>query len=335
MKKRRTTDKIYWIALTLVMLTAMVGVIGSVSPAFNDNLPSQLHATNPDLGTQAAGLAKEVVGAPYIWGGKGFDWKIGIFEDSATIKSGYYYYSGTLGKGLDCSGLSFWAFNKAAGATEYQNSTNPIYAEGAQGQWNDNKRFQQISKTIPSISDLKPGYLLFLYIPDLKVPYHVGMYVGDGNVIHAKGPEGTGTIEKKTLDEWLNLPVNGKTYRDYFLGYGKVISSLPDQKFKPGDTVRVTSNLHVYTSYGITNNPEITDPDYQNSAPTGTIGIIISGPQKADGYVWWNVNYGPYKYSGWSAENWLEKVDATTPSTVHAFGVTPYSSPLLTKFTIP
>ena len=301
MKKRHTPGKIWWIALMLLMLTAMVGVMGSVSPAFDNSLTSQLPASDSNLGTQAASLAKEVVGAPYLLGGKGFDLNTRIFLDSATIKSGYHYWNDesqikTLGNGLDCSGLSFWAFNKAAGATKYQDSANPVYAEDAQGQWNDNVRFKQIAiRTIPSINDLEPGYLLFLDTPDPKSPDHVGMYVGNGEVIHAWGG---GPIEKVTLNEWLNIQVHGKTYRDYFFGYGKVITSSTDQKFKAGDIVRVTTNkLYVHTSPGKTT-PKITDPDYPGYAPSGTIGTVISEPQNADGYVWWNVNYGPDKYSG-------------------------------------
>ncbi len=76
-------------------------------------------------------------------------------------------------------------------------------------------------------------------------------------------------------------------------------------KFTIGDTVTVTANLNVRTGPGLSY-PEITDPDYPGYAPAGTIGGVLSGPSSANGYIWWEVDYGPGLYSGWSVENWLE-----------------------------
>lgn len=69
-------------------------------------------------------------------------------------------------------------------------------------------------------------------------------------------------------------------------------------KFNIGDTVEVTANLNVRTGPG-TSYLEITDPDYIDYAPVGTIGTILAGPISADGYIWWEVDYGPGLYSGW------------------------------------
>jgi len=207
--------------------------------------------SSSNLAEKAASLAEEVVGAPYLWGGKGWNWNPsggwnwpgGKFVDSngpsPSIKGGYYYYKAgapnnvAFGKGLDCSGLSFWAFNKAAGKIKYIDPSNPIYYEGASGQWSDTERFEQISTSIPSVSDLKTGYLLFLDTPDggFGSPDHVGMYVGNGYVIHSRGGVG---VEKKTLNDWLNIPLSGeKKYKDYFFGYGRV-------KVASGDTIPPT-----------------------------------------------------------------------------------------------
>jgi internalin A len=76
-------------------------------------------------------------------------------------------------------------------------------------------------------------------------------------------------------------------------------------KFNIGDTVEVTANLNVRTGPG-TSYPEITDPDYPGYAPEGTIGNILDGPSSAEGYIWWQVDFGPGLYSGWSVEDWLE-----------------------------
>ncbi|MEA2052110.1 MAG: NlpC/P60 family protein [Euryarchaeota archaeon] len=204
----------------------------------------------PGLGEKAANPAEEVVGAPYLSGGKGFDYDTMKFVDSATIKRGYRYWNdvkGQLdwGEGLDCSGLSFWAFNKAAGATKHQDPANPIYYEGASGQWADTERFKQISTTIPSVSDLNTEYLLFLDTPPIKgAPDHVGMYVGNGYVIHSRGSVG---VEKKTLNGWLDIPYGNKKYKDYFFGYGRV-KVVSGDTFNIGDIVRVTMNLNVLPS---------------------------------------------------------------------------------------
>lgn len=86
---------------------------------------------------------------------------------------------------------------------------------------------------------MNTGYLLFLDTNSNGLADHVGMYVGNGYVIHSKGGVG---VEKKTLNDWLNIPLPGdKKYRDYFFGYGRV-KAASEPKFNIGDTVRVTNN---------------------------------------------------------------------------------------------
>jgi hypothetical protein len=87
-------------------------------------------------------------------------------------------------------------------------------------------------------------------------------------------------------------------------------TAMAASKFNIDDTVEVTANLNVRICAGTDNNvcPEITDPDYPGYAPKGTIGKILSGPSSGDGYIWWKVDFGPGLYSGWSVENYLEKV---------------------------
>jgi cell wall-associated NlpC family hydrolase len=265
----------------------------------------------PGLGEQAASLAEAVVGAPYLGGGKGYDWKEGKFVESNDILHGYHWNwqdHSEVEKGVDCSGLVFWAFNKAAGATQFAGASNPIpggppdYAEGASGQWK--KYVRHISTKIPTVSDLRIGYLLYLDTNENGKADHVGMYVGNGYVSHSTGRVENGKVvgvEKKTLNGWLNLPVPGGKYKDYFLGYGRVKAALGD-KFNIGDIVRVTTNLNVRPEPG--SSIEITDPDYPypGYAPTGTIGIVLSGPSSADSYIWWEVDYGPGLYTGWTFE---------------------------------
>ena len=137
---------------------------------------------------------------------------------------------------------------------------------------------------------------------------NLSRYVGNGYVIHSRGSVG---VEKKRLNGWLDIPYGNKKYKDYFLGYGRVKAASGD-KFNIRDNIRVTTNLNVRPEPG--SSLEITDPDYPGYAPTGTLGIVLSGPSSADSFIWWEVDYGPGSYTGWSVEDWLEKVDDNIPN---------------------
>ena len=188
-----------------------------------------LYSGNGDLGVKAANLAMQVVGKGYHQGdtlSKG--WNDGRFLDPQEIQY------------LDCSGLVYWSYNRGwemiTGqkiphySTWYEENNcvdeapHPVFYLGASGQWNDGERFEQISTAIPTVSDLKIGDLLFLDTNSNGLADHVGMYVGNGDVIHSKGGVG---VERKTLSEWFDLPLPGdKKYRDYFVGYGRVKTSI-------------------------------------------------------------------------------------------------------------
>ena len=193
------------------------------------------------LASEAVGLAESVVGAPYLWGGKGWDWDNGCFVDSSAILNGYHWSwadPNAVGQGVDCSGLVFWAFNKADGATSFTGADNPIpggaphYAEGAQGQWTGGY-IEQISTSIPTATDLEPGYLLFLDTSQNGDMDHVMMYVGDGWVIHAEGVL-FNRVEKETLTTVLTR------YQQCFGGYGRVKAA--DEVVDETATIQVDSN---------------------------------------------------------------------------------------------
>jgi cell wall-associated NlpC family hydrolase len=74
-----------------------------------------------------------------------------------------YRWGGTGRGGFDCSGLAQWAYRKA-GITLPRSS-----------------RAQSGVGTPVSRADLRPGDLVFFYRP----VSHVGIYVGNGNVVHA------------------------------------------------------------------------------------------------------------------------------------------------------
>ena len=298
------------------------------TPPFTRMISSDISVVGLDsvsLHQNAVNLATKLVGTSYLWGGKGFDYQTMKFADAETIASGYTYYdplTGTnkIGKGVDCSGLVFWSFNKAYGATKYKDTSNPVYYEGAAGQWSDSSRFRQKSTSVPSKDNLAVGDLLFIGTVNTKSPDHVGIYMGNGNVIHAKG---SATIEIKTLDGWLNLPVDStRKYRDCFTGYGSVVTSEPPESatFSTGDSVEVQNTnplgLKVRDSPAGNKTGNVCD---------GTRGTILDGPQSAFleelTYTWWKVRWDDGQV-GWSTERhpvsggvyYFKKVIPTTGS---------------------
>ena len=97
-------------------------------------------------------------------------------------------------------------------------------------------------------------------------------------------------------------------------------------KFDIGDIVQTTTNLNVRTEPDA-DSPEITDTDYPGYALAGTVGTVLDGPTGADCYIWWEIDYGPGIYTGWSAQDWLEKTTPTpTPSPTPSPSPTPTPS---------
>lgn len=80
-----------------------------------------------------------------------------------------YAWGGNTPNGFDCSGLTQYVFSKAVGK-EIPRTT---YSQVKQG------------KTV-SMKNLKPGDLLFW--GSTSSPYHVGIYVGDNQYVHAATP---------------------------------------------------------------------------------------------------------------------------------------------------
>ncbi len=133
----------------------------------------------PEKKLSAAGLAKNVIGANYLWGGKGFCYTKMKFLEPEEIFEEYTYWNGSAldrGSGLDCSGLIFWSYNKSYGATEFSSDDNPVKYQGANPQY-----WYNFEESI-SEENLKSGDLLFFdYDGDEKMD-HVAMYVGlDGS----------------------------------------------------------------------------------------------------------------------------------------------------------
>jgi len=220
-----------------------------------EGLPSPSPSPTFGLGTRAVELAKQVEGAPYLgdgttWGGKGYLWNPdtggwlgGRFVEPSEIKNGYWYWNNKEGKvkwgqGLDCSGLTFWAFNKAAGATELTNPSNPILPDGASSQWKDSDRLKQTIKYVritnlkqsksysELLNELQQGDLIFFDVDKFDgIMDHVSIYIGGGKIIHARFDKGI------VIDELYNLAeekyLYEKEYGNYGIGVGRVIYTSP------------------------------------------------------------------------------------------------------------
>ena len=144
--------------------------------------PYSIAVDEKTLPEKAAELAKQVIGADYLWGGKGYDWNVKKFVDSPTaITNTAYMYvwppESIWGKGLDCSGLVFWSYNIANNSQKYLNPPfNPVHYEDADGQYRCNAN--KINKYAQK-NDLLPGDLLFFDWNNDSYIDHVEMYVGD------------------------------------------------------------------------------------------------------------------------------------------------------------
>lgn len=133
----------------------------------------------------------------YIWGSYGQIWTQkaqtnAVARRGTNWKQTQKYGSKWIGKHvLDCSGLLYWAF-KQLGGTMYHGANTMFNS------WTMEKG--KITKD----TALLPGMAVFLY--DGKKRHHVGVYVGNGTVIEAKGTRwGVVTSNVYTWDEWGTL----------------------------------------------------------------------------------------------------------------------------------
>lgn len=174
----------------------------------------------------AVTIAKEVIGATYLWGGKGWDYENKIYAGTQTILNGNYKYyrpekdafgdedpeGGKFvedGKGVDCSGLVAWAYNRAYDPTNAWTVVKEV---------NANALYKDYVTEVDGTTDdpLKPGDLLFF-------EGHVAMYVGpftyngeEYDVVHAHDPKDKARVDPDRADD---LVVNLKSI---FKGYGRL-----------------------------------------------------------------------------------------------------------------
>ena len=177
-----------------------------VKPPTTTNTPTPTTSSASTPGTNAIiENARSILGAPYQWGAKGFDYASSKFVSANTIVNGNYQFwniekIGASGKrgamdtglGIDCSGLSLWSYNKDQYGDQKVNFADcldpnrecKVFFEGANRQYKDNT--DRITK-----DDLKVGDLLFFDTKNdgVAIMDHMALYTGESpyNVIHASG----------------------------------------------------------------------------------------------------------------------------------------------------
>ena len=109
----------------------------------------------------------------------------------------YVYGSANPNVGFDCSGLVYYLYQTHAGITLNRNSA----AQASNG--------YQVSK-----SNLKPGDLLFFATSGGKGISHVGIYIGNGQMVHASTPA-TGVIQDN---------INSSYYTNTFVTARRIIN---------------------------------------------------------------------------------------------------------------
>ena len=117
-------------------------------------------------------VAKQLLGTPYVWGG-------------------------TTSRGFDCSGFTLYLYKQLGYNLPHT----------ASGQWKSG-----IGTKVTSISELQPGDLVFFNDPSRnagKACSHVGVYIGNGQHIHASSARNAGVVISDLTSGY---------YNRYFIG---------------------------------------------------------------------------------------------------------------------
>lgn len=105
----------------------------------------------------------------------------------------WYVFSGATPGGWDCSGLVMWTYEQVGVTLEHRASLQ--------------------AKAGTVVKDPVVGDIVAYYYPGSKNAFHVGIYVGDGQVIHAPRPGTSTRIESATNGEFNAYGVKVKFIR--------------------------------------------------------------------------------------------------------------------------
>jgi hypothetical protein len=136
----------------------------------------------------------------YIWGQAGAKWTAAKQEQIEKTTDADRELSRKYGKKwighyvADCSGLFVWAFKQLGGSIYHGSNTMYLRYCSAKGKLSGGKRDDG--------QELKPGTSVYVYDAKKDNCKHVGLYIGGGLVIEAKGTQAGVITSKITDSKW-------------------------------------------------------------------------------------------------------------------------------------
>ena len=182
----------------------------------------------------------------YIWGTAGTMWteaKQKALEKTTDEERamGRKYGSKWIGHMVaDCSGLFSWAFNQLGGYMYHGSNTMWDKYCTHQGELKKGKRTDG--------QELKPGTAVFTYNAAKKKRGHVGLYIGNGEVIEAEGTV-KGVIKSKvTLAKWVEWgELKGVDYGSEPVPIGKAVVTGKNVALREGPSTKTPVMVRVPT----------------------------------------------------------------------------------------
>lgn len=168
------------VALTGAMLSAAL-VVGAPSEAQALGVMSETSEYAKEIKDYVAKVAEEATERAEKKAAKAQKKKDrkAVVKEALTHRGVPYVYGGTTPSGFDCSGFTRWVFDEALGRSLPRTAAE-----------------QSALGASVSLDALVPGDLLFW--GSGSDVYHVGIYVGDGEYIHAS--TGSGEVRTATFD---------------------------------------------------------------------------------------------------------------------------------------
>ena len=161
-----------WSKITSGNVTGYVSssYLTSTKPSTGSSSNTTTNTSTSTSSNKVISYAKQFLGKPYIWGAQGPN-------------------------GFDCSGFTYYVFKNAAGITLPRTSS-------AQSKYG----------TYVSKSNLKAGDLIFFDTvgPNNGAVTHVGIYIGNGQFIHAASGQGKVVINNLNSTYYVNAYVNAR-----------------------------------------------------------------------------------------------------------------------------
>lgn len=131
----------------------------------------------------------------YIYGAAGVIWTAARQNATTNEQAKKYGYRWVGHYVVDCSGLFTWAFKQLGGYMYHGSNTMYLSYCVSKGELTKGKRTDG--------NELKPGTAVFIWKEDDKKWGHVGLYIGNGEVIEAASTQ-KGVIKSKVTDSKWN-----------------------------------------------------------------------------------------------------------------------------------